>query len=293
MAQLLKGAPVAQALTERIMVRTSALRSQGIVPQLAILRVGSRPEDMSYERGAIKRCAAAGVDVRSVNLSPDTSQQALEQTIRALNVDRAVHGILLLRPLPAPLDNEAARRILAPEKDVDGITDGSLAGVFTGSGQGFPPCTAQAVIELLQYYGIPMAGARAVVAGRSLVVGRPAAMLLMAQGATVTLCHSRTRDLAAETRRAEIFVAAIGKMGFFGADHVGPGAVVVDVGIHADQSTGKLRGDVLFEQAEPVAGAITPVPGGLGAVTTAVLAEHVARAAEIILDFPACSAYNV
>ncbi len=280
MATLLKGAPVAQALTERTAQKAAALRERGVVPTLAILRVGQRPEDLSYERGAMKRCDAAGVAVRSVELPPDVSQASLEAAIRALNEDSAVHGILLMRPLPAPLDDEAARQVLAPSKDVDGITDLSLAGVFTGSGVGYPPCTAQAVIELLRYYDIPMKGARAVVAGRSLVVGRPAAMLLMAQGATVTLCHSATQDLAAETRRADILVAAIGRIGYFGAEHIGPGAAVVDVGIHADPDTGKLRGDVRFEEAEPVAGAITPVPGGLGAVTTAVLVEHVAEAAE-------------
>ena len=279
MATLLKGAPVAQALTERTAQKAAALRERGVVPTLAILRVGQRPEDLSYERGAMKRCDAAGVAVRSVELPPDVSQASLEAAIRALNEDSAVHGILLMRPLPAPLDDEAARQVLAPSKDVDGITDLSLAGVFTGSGVGYPPCTAQAVIELLRYYDIPMKGARAVVAGRSLVVGRPAAMLLMAQGATVTLCHSATQDLAAETRRADILVAAIGRIGYFGAEHIGPGAAVVDVGIHADPDTGKLRGDVRFEEAEPVAGAITPVPGGLGAVTTAVLVEHVAEAA--------------
>lgn len=280
MATLLKGAPVAQALTERTAQKAAALRERGVVPTLAILRVGQRPEDLSYERGAMKRCDAAGVAVRSVELPPDVSQASLEAAIRALNEDSAVHGILLMRPLPAPLDDEAARQVLAPSKDVDGITDLSLAGVFTGSGVGYPPCTAQAVIELLRYYDIPMKGARAVVAGRSLVVGRPAAMLLMAQGATVTLCHSATQDLAAETRRADILVAAIGRIGYFGAEHIGPGAAVVDVGIHADPDTGKLRGDVRFEEAEPVAGAITPVPGGLGAVTTAVLVEHTVRAAQ-------------
>ena len=280
MAMLLKGAPVAEALTEKTAEVSAALKARGITPTLAILRVGERPEDLSYERGAVKRCAAAGVEVRSVVLPQTVSQAALLEAIRALNEDGAVHGILLMRPLPAPLDDEAARRAVLPAKDVDGVTDGSLAGVFTGSGEGFAPCTAQAVVELLQFYDIPLKGARAVVAGRSLVVGRPAALLLMAQGATVTVCHSGTKDLAAETRRGDVVVAAIGKMGFFGGSHFAPGAAVVDVGIHADPETGKLRGDVRFDEAESVAGAITPVPGGLGAVTTAVLVLHVAQAAE-------------
>lgn len=280
MATILKGAPVAEALTARTAELSAALREKGVTPTLAILRVGERPEDLSYERGALKRCAAAGVEVRSVVLPPDVSQGALMQTLEVLDRDDAVHGILMMRPLPAPLDNEAARRALPPAKDVDGVTDGSLAGVFTGSGEGFAPCTAQAVVELLKFYGVPLKGAHAVVAGRSLVVGRPAAMLLMAEGATVTICHSGTKDLAAQTRRGDIVVAAIGKMGFLGAEHFGPRATVVDVGIHMDPTIGKLRGDVRFDEAEPVVSAITPVPGGLGAVTTAVLVSHVAQAAE-------------
>ena len=280
MATLLRGAPVAEALTARTAEKAASLVARGITPTLAILRVGERPEDLSYERGAAKRCAAAGVAVKSVVLPTDVSQAELLEAVRQLNGDAAVHGILMMRPLPAPLDDEAARRAIAPAKDVDGVTDGSLAGVFTGSGEGFAPCTAQAVAELLKFYNVPLQGARAVVAGRSLVVGRPAAMLLMAAGATVTLCHSGTKDLATETSRGDIVVAAIGRMGFFGRSHFAPGATVVDVGIHADPDTGKLRGDVRFDEAEPVVGAITPVPGGLGAVTTAVLVSHVAEAAE-------------
>ena len=204
MAIILKGAPVAEALTAKTAAEAAFLREKGVVPTLAILRVGERPEDLSYERGALKRCAAASVEVRSVVLPPEVSQAELMQTLEALNGDDAVHGILMMRPLPEPLDGEAARRALVPAKDVDGITDGSLAGVFTGSGEGFQPCTAQAVVELLKFYDIPMKGAHAVVAGRSLVVGRPAAMLLMAEGATVTVCHSGTTDLAAETRRISL-----------------------------------------------------------------------------------------
>ena len=280
MALILKGAPVAQALTEDAAARAAALKAQGVTPKLAILRIGERPEDISYEKGAMKRCEAAGVLVRQVTLPAWCTQTQLMAAVEALSEFPSVHGILMMRPLPVALDEEAARRAIAPAKDVDGITDGSLAGVFTGSGEGFAPCTAQAVVELLKYYDIPLKGAHAVVAGRSLVVGRPAAMLLMAQGATVTLCHSATRDLAAQTRQGDIVVAAIGKMGFFGQEHFAPGAAVVDVGIHADPDTGKLRGDVRFDEAEPAVAAITPVPGGLGAVTTAVLVRHVVEAAE-------------
>lgn len=280
MALLLKGAPVAAALGEKTAAAAAALREAGVVPTLAILRVGERPDDLSYEKGAKKRCDAAGVDVRSVVLPEDVTQEKLMDTLEALNRDDGVHGILLMRPLPAHLDGEAARRALAPEKDVDGVTDGSLAGVFTGSGEGFAPCTAQAVAEVLDFYEIPLAGAHAVIAGRSLVVGRPAAMLLMAKGATVTICHGKTKSLPAMTRQADILVAAVGRMGFFGSEHIAPGQVVVDVGIHFNEETGKLCGDVRFDEAEPVAAAITPVPGGIGAMTTAVLVSHVVEAAQ-------------
>lgn len=279
MAELLKGAPVAAAINEKTAASAAALRARGIEPTLAVLRVGQREDDLSYERGAKKRCDAVGVSLRSVALAEDISQSGLMAALEALNADRTVHGILLMRPLPSPLDGEAARRALLPEKDVDGVTDGSLAGVFTGSGEGFAPCTAQAVAEILDFYRVPLTGARVTVAGRSLVVGRPAAMLLMEKGATVTVCHSGTKELAAETRRADILVAAIGRMGFFGREHVSPGQTVIDVGIHFDEQSGRMRGDVRADEAEPVVSAITPVPGGVGAVTTAVLASHTAEAA--------------
>jgi len=279
MAELLKGVPVAAAIAERTALQAAALKARGIEPTLAIVRVGERPDDLSYERGAMKRCAAAGVSVRSVVLEADAPQEKLMAALEELNRDGSVHGILLFRPLPAHMDGEAARRAILPGKDVDGVTDGSLAGVFTGSGEGFAPCTAQAVVELLTHYNIPLRGAHAVVAGRSLVVGRPAAMLLMQKGATVTICHSGTRDMPAMTRQGDILVCAVGKRGFFGAEHIAPGQTVVDVGIHFNEETGKLCGDVRFDEAEPIASAITPVPGGVGAVTTAVLVSHVTEAA--------------
>lgn len=279
MAELLKGAPVAAALAEKTTAEAEALKARGIIPTLAILRVGARDDDLSYERGAMKRCAAAGIEVRSVLLPEDVDQNTLMNTLSALNNDNTVHGILMFRPLPAHLDEEAARKALAPEKDVDGVTDGSLAGVFTGSHEGFSPCTAQAVVEILNHYGIALKGKNVAVIGRSLVVGRPAAMLLMEQGATVTICHSKTEDTAAVTRQADIVVAAAGQMRNFGAEYFTPGQTVIDVGIHFNEETGKLCGDVRFEDAEPVVSAITPVPGGVGAVTTAVLVSHVTVAA--------------
>ena len=280
MAELLAGAPVAAALAEKTASLSAALRDVGVVPTLAIVRVGAREDDLSYERGAMKRCAACGVETRSVVLPEDVPQETLIKTLNELSRDDEVHGILLFRPLPPHLDDAAARRAIVPEKDVDGVTDASLAGVFAGSGAGFAPCTAQAVMELLSHYGVDPNGKRAVVVGRSLVVGRPLAMLLMAAGATVTICHSRTRELPAVTGSADIVVAAVGRRGYFGAEYFSPGQIVVDVGIHYSEETGRLCGDVLTDEAARVAAAVTPVPGGVGSVTTAVLVSHVAEAAD-------------
>ena len=279
MAELWKGAPAAAALTEQLIPRAQALRERGIVPTLAIIRVGERPEDLSYERGAMKRCEKVGIAVRQFLLTAVSSQADLMDVIEEVNRDQSIHGCLLFRPLPRHMDEQAACAALAPEKDVDGITPGSLAAVFAGSGAGYPPCTAQACLELLDHYGYELKGKRAVVVGRSLVIGKPVSMLLLGRHATVTICHTRTADLPAECRRADVLIAAAGKAGVIGADCLSPGQVILDVGINAD-GDGNLVGDVDFAAAEPVAGAITPVPGGVGAVTTSVLARHVIEAAE-------------
>jgi methylenetetrahydrofolate dehydrogenase (NADP+)/methenyltetrahydrofolate cyclohydrolase len=279
MAELLKGAPVAAALTEALCVRAAKLKEQGVTPTLAIVRVGERPDDISYETGAIKRCGKVGVEVRQFLLPADCSREELLGAIRQINADDAIHGCLLFRPLENKADEAQACALLAPEKDVDGMTAGSLASVFSGQGAGYPPCTAQACLEILDHYGVSLRGKRVTVIGRSLVVGRPVSMLLQRRDATVTMCHTKTADLPAVCRQAEILVAAAGKMGMVDECYAAPGQVVVDVGIHVDEN-GKLRGDVDFDSVEPVAGAITPVPGGVGAVTTAVLCKHVVEAAE-------------
>ncbi len=279
MAKILKGAEVAQAMAEGLAARVAALNAKGAQPLLAIVRLGEKPDDLAYEIGAAKRCEKLGLAVRRVTLPGDAPQAALIKTIEALNADGAVHGVLLLRPLPPHLDDAAARNALAPEKDVDGITDASLAAVFTGGGRGFAPCTARACMEILNHYGIDPAGKRAVVLGRSLTVGKPVAMMLLARHATVTLCHSRTADLAAVCREGDILIASVGRAGLVGAECLAPGQTVIDVGINVD-ADGKLRGDVDFAAAEAVAAAVTPVPGGVGTVTTSVLAAQVLEAAE-------------
>ncbi|MCD8086096.1 MAG: bifunctional 5,10-methylenetetrahydrofolate dehydrogenase/5,10-methenyltetrahydrofolate cyclohydrolase [Clostridiales bacterium] len=276
---LLKGGPVVAAMNESSAARCAALTAKGVTPQLAIVRVGERPDDLSYERGVIKRCAAVGVAVRQFLLPADAAQEDLLAVIHKVNRDRAIHGCLLFRPLPKTMDDGAIRAALAPEKDVDGITDLSLAGVFTGAATGFAPCTAQACAEILDFYQIPLSGKRVTVVGRSLVVGKPAAMLLDRRNATVTMCNSRTQNLAAVCREADVVVVAMGRMGAVGGDCLRPGQTVVDVGIHVGPD-GKLWGDVRFDEAEGIVSAITPVPGGVGTVTNSVLVRHVVEAAE-------------
>jgi methylenetetrahydrofolate dehydrogenase (NADP+)/methenyltetrahydrofolate cyclohydrolase len=283
MAVLLKGAAVTAALNEKMKAQVAELAQKGITPTLAILRVGERPDDISYERGAMKRCETIGVSVRDVVLPEDVSQKDLMAAVEELNNDDSVHGVLIFRPLPKHLDEEAVRRALLPSKDMDGITDGSLAGVFTGSGEGFAPCTAQACMEILDHYGYDCKGKRAVVIGRSLVVGKPVAMMLMAKHATVTVCHTRTVDMPSVTRNAEILIVAAGKAGAVDAKYLSPGQVVIDVGINVDEE-GKLCGDVKFDEAESVVAAITSVPGGVGTVTTSVLVSHVVEAAKRTLQ---------
>lgn len=279
MAQLWKGAPVAAALTEQLTRRAEALSVKGTTPTLAIVRVGARSEDISYERGALKRCEKVGIAVRQFQLPEDAAQEELLAVIQQVNADKAIHGCLLFRPLPKHIDEGAVCAALSPAKDVDGITAGSLAAVFSGNGSGYPPCTAQACLEILDYYGYELKGKRAVVVGRSLVIGKPVSMLLLGRHATVTICHTRTADLAGECRRADVLVAAAGKAGAISAQCLAPGQVVLDVGINVDKA-GNLVGDVDFPSAETAVEAITPVPGGVGAVTTSVLARHVIEAAE-------------
>ena len=280
MAELLKGAPVAAALSEKMAADVAALKEQGVTPTLAILRVGQRDDDLSYERGAMKRCEKVGVAVKNVVLPADVDSDTFFATLEDLNEDDSVHGILMFRPLPRQLDGEKARKLLSPAKDVDGCTDGSLAGVFTNTALGFPPCTARAAMEILKYYGVELKGKRVAVIGRSLVIGRPVAMMLMHANATVTICHTRTVDVPSITRDADILIAASGQMESVGAEYLREGQTVIDVGISWNEAKQKLGGDVKFEEAGPIVAAITPVPGGVGSVTTAVLCKHVVEAAQ-------------
>ena len=279
MAKLLLGKEVNAAINSRISEKVAALGGKGIVPTLGIVRVGEREEDLSYERGACKKCETLGIAVEKFVLPSDVSQEELLKVIDEVNNNDKIHGVLIFRPLPKHIDEDMVINALKPEKDVDGITQGSMYGVFTGRQIGYPPCTPQACMEILDYYGIDCTGKKAVVIGRSLVVGKPAAMMLLKKNATVTICHTRTKDMPSVAKEAEILIAAAGKAGVVGQDYVSEGQIVIDVGININEE-GKLCGDVAFDEAEPVVGAITPVPGGVGAVTTSVLIEHVVIAAE-------------
>ncbi|MBQ9325960.1 MAG: bifunctional 5,10-methylenetetrahydrofolate dehydrogenase/5,10-methenyltetrahydrofolate cyclohydrolase [Clostridia bacterium] len=280
MTTLLRGLPVAEAMNNETKARAEVMIGQGILPTLAIVRVGQKADDISYEKNASKRCQSLGIGVQNVvfeeNIDPDTFFRAMGDIAQ----NPAVHGILLLRPLPGQLDGEKARCMIPQDKDVDGCTDASLTGVFTGNGQGFAPCTAQAAMEILRFYGMPVSGKRAVVVGRSLVVGRPLAMMLMHENATVTICHTRTQNLAQVIREADLVVAACGQMESIGAESLRPGQAVIDVGISWNSKKQKLCGDIRQEEAEGLVDALTPVPGGVGSVTTAVLCRHVVEAAE-------------
>lgn len=279
MAQLLKGLVVANTLTQVLAEQAAALKEKNITPTLAILRVGERGDDIAYETGAMKRCAKVGIAVRQFLLKADCTREELLDIIRQINEDASIHGCLMFRPLPDQDMEEAACALLAPEKDVDGMTSQSLAAVFTGEGAGYPPCTAQACMELLDYYGIDLQGKTVAVIGRSLVIGKPVSMMLQARNATVTMCHTKTVNLAQTCQNADILIVAAGRAGVVDSSFTAPGQIVVDVGINVN-AEGKLCGDVQFDEVEPVAAAITPVPGGVGSITTAVLAKHVIEAAE-------------
>lgn len=280
MAELLKGAPVAEAINERTAKEVELLREKGIEPTLCILRVGERPDDLSYERTAEKRAQKVGVNVVKKLLPADCTQEEFDSVLDEINNDNAIHGILLFRPLPSQLDNEKARKMLNPAKDIDGCTDGSLAGVFTNSDVGFAPCTAQAAVEILKHYNVQIEGKKVCVMGRSLVIGRPVAMLLMHENATVVNCHTRTVEPELIAKEADILIAAVGRLNSIDKSYVNENQVIIDVGINWDERINKISGDVDFDEVEPLVKAITPVPGGVGTVTTSVLISNVVNAAK-------------
>lgn len=281
MAELLKGKAVADAITEKIQTAVEHLNEKNIQPTLAIVRVGENPSDLSYERGALKRAEKTGVQVRQYIYEETITQEAFLEELKGINEDEKIHGVLIFRPLPSQIDDDAVRAALLPEKDVDGITDGSLAGIFTGTHKGYAPCTARACMEIADYYGIDFSGKKVTVMGRSLVIGKPVAMMAMERNATVTVCHSRTgaANMKKICKESDILIAAMGKAKMIDGNYIGEDTIVFDVGINVTEE-GKLCGDVDFDDVEQRVSAITPVPGGVGAVTTAVLMLQTVEAAQ-------------
>ena len=280
MAVLLTGKEVSNAVKERVAEGVKTLAQSGITTTLAILRVGERPDDLSYERSAIKVAATLGIEVRSIVLPADATQEQIEAAIDGINDDASINGCLMFRPLPKGIDETALCNRLDARKDMDGIGLSSLAGIFAGTGQGYAPCTAQACIEICDYYNVPVQGKRVVVIGRSLVIGKPVSMLFLQRNATVTICHSRSENLAEITREADVVVCATGRAKAYDARYFSAGQTVIDVGINVDDQ-GNLCGDVDFDSVEPIVATITPVPRGVGSVTTALLMEHVVKAASM------------
>ena len=290
MAKRLLGKEVNEALVASLQTRTAALREKGIAPTLGIIRLGENPSDLSYEKGATKRAEEVGVEVKNFVLPENATKEEVLAVIDQVNADDSIHGVLMFRPLPKHLKNdqdEICNR-LDPKKDVDSMTHMSNAGVFEGQDLGYAPCTPAACMEILDHYGIDCKGKKAAVIGRSLVVGKPAAMMLMAKNATVTMCHTRTVDPAAICREADIIISAAGVLDSLTKDYVRPGQIVIDVSMNwnpekiTSKGKGGMSGDAVFEEVEPIVEAITPVPGGVGAVTTSVLMKHVVEAAEKI-----------
>ena len=288
MAKRLLGKEVNEALVASLQTRTAALREKGVVPTLGIIRLGENPSDLSYEKGATKRAEEVGVAVKNYILPESATKEELLAVIDQVNADDSIHGVLMFRPLPKHLkadQDEICNRLL-PAKDVDSMTHMSNAGVFEGQALGYAPCTPAACMEILDHYGIDCKGKNAVVIGRSLVVGKPAAMMLMQKNATVTICHTKTVDTAAICRNADIIISAAGVLNSLTKDFVREGQIVIDVSVNWNPekitSTGKggMSGDAIFDEVEPIVEAITPVPGGVGAVTTSVLMKHVVEAAE-------------
>lgn len=282
MAEVLKGKPVADAMKAELTKKIEELKARGITPKLGIIRVGKRSDDLFYEGGAKKTCAAVGMESEVFEYAEDIDQAAFEAAVVEVAAKKDVHGILMFSPLPKHLDERKIRTLIPVEKDVDCLTLGGAAKVFTDDATGFPPCTPTACMEMLHFYDIPIKGRKCVVVGRSLVVGKPLSMLLLREHGTVTICHSRTENLPGVCQDAEILIAAVGRAKMIKANYVKDGQIVIDVGINADpDKPGKYCGDVDFAEVEPVVAKISPVPAGVGSVTTSVLCKQTVMACEM------------
>ena len=275
--KLLRGKPVADALTDDIIDKVKKLNEKGIFPKLAMLKVGNKADDESYQKGAIARCSKCGIETILVELDKDCSQEEYISALESLNRDESVHGILCFRPLPDQIDEELVKYYIDDKKDVDCFSPLSLAKIMSGDKRGFAPCTPMGVIEILRYYGIDLRGKKVTVLGRSMVVGKPLSMLLLNRDSTVTICHSKSRDLKNIVKASDILVSCMGRAKSVDKSYIKEGAVVIDVGINFDENS-KMCGDVDIEDVLDSISYITPVPGGVGSVTSSILARHTLRA---------------
>lgn len=281
MGHLLKGKPVADKISAMVKNDVEELRRNNIIPKLKIIRIGEREDDLAYERAAIKRMDKVNIDCEVLSLPLEIHQDDFIDELKSVVNDVSVHGVLLFRPLPKQISEDDIKFIMCPEKDIDCFNPINIAKLLDGDERGFPPCTARAAVEILKYYNIELKGKEAAVIGRSMVVGKPLAMLLLKENSTVTICHSKTENLPEVTKRADILIAAIGKSHMITKDYIKEGASVIDVGINVDDE-GNMTGDVNTDDCIDKATFITPVPLGVGSVTTAVLAEHVIKACKML-----------
>lgn len=279
--QELRGLPVVKSLVQKLEKQIQELKENGVIPKLAVVRVGEREDDIAYEKSIIKRFCDINAAVEVFTLPFNVSQDTLEETIISLNKDEVIHGIMLFRPLPGHLSQERIKTVIAEEKDVDCMGITNTAYVFDGNKKGYVPCTPQAVVEILDYYGVDLTGKKVTIVGRSLVVGKPLTMLLLERNATVTICHTKTTNLADECKSADIIVACAGVAKMINADYIRAGQIIIDVGIN--MVNGKLCGDVDYDSVVNKVKAITPVPGGVGTVTTSVLLKHTINSAMRII----------
>lgn len=279
MGKLIKGKPVADSISARVKKEVEELRKLNVFPKLKIVRVGANEDDLSYERAAVKRMNSLNIDCEVLELPINIDNETFKEELKKVSDDESVHGILLFRPLPSQIKENEIKFIISPDKDIDCLNPINIAKLLE-SGDGFPPCTAKAAIEMLKYYNISIEGKETVVVGRSMVVGKPLSMMLLKENATVTICHSKTNNLAEVTKKADILIAALGKPQMITKEYVKEGASVIDVGINV--CDGKLTGDVSTDDCIDKVEFITPVPLGVGSVTTAVLAEHVVKACKLL-----------
>jgi len=279
MEKLLKGKPVADKIKKEILEASTKLKEKGITPTMGIIRVGNRSDDLAYENGIKKNCESVGISVEIFEYDIEIPMDKFTLEVERINLMENIHGILIFRPLPKQLDIEKIKTIISPQKDIDAMHPDNLRKIFEGEEDGFCPCTPQAVIEILKHYEVELEGANVVVVNRSMVLGKPLAMLLLKENATVTICHSKTKDIKEATQKADIIVTGVGRANFFNEEYFTKDSIVIDVGINYENN--KMCGDVDFGTVEPIVKKITPVPGGVGTVTTSILLKHVIDAIQM------------